>query len=81
MSPLETAKEGKYNEEENEDEAKYNEIIKLLEAAQSGALQWYNSYINILFDNATQQLIKTNVQVEGGGGTEDRHKILTISEF
>ena len=40
MSPLETAKDMVDNEEEEryEDKAKYNEIIRLLEAARSGGL-------------------------------------------
>ena len=47
MSPLEVAKdklENSYEDEENDDKEASKKIVKLLEAAQSGGLQWSNTY-------------------------------------
>ena len=55
MSPLEVAKDSNEDDDSYEDEddreaaqLKKREIVKLLEAAQSGGLQWSNTYSFII---------------------------------
>ena len=76
-SPLEAAKNTDDDEDYREEK---REIVKLLEAAQSGGLQWSNLYICIFYDMqsynlsvpAYQTKSDKNVQVEGDGGPKDR---------
>ena len=54
-SPLEEAKEMEMEYEDEDDRKARREIVKLLEAAQSGGLQWSNTYSFIYLIESLQE--------------------------